>query len=69
MRRAQVGQLIDALKHLLGGDRLREIVEFVAIGAGQIAAADGDDVRQKGWSVETRPSGFATIRERSVRPP
>ena len=34
--------------HRLDRDGLREIVVFVAVGAGQIAAADGNDVRQDG---------------------
>src|ERR1035438_5490565 len=43
---AQFGQLIQTLVHHIEGDRLGVVVEFVAIGAGQIAAAHGDDVRQ-----------------------
>ena len=37
-------QLVDALQHLLGSDRFREAVEFVAVSARKIAAADGNDV-------------------------
>jgi hypothetical protein len=40
-------EAIDAAEHFVRGDRLREIVEFVAISAGKIAAADGNDVREE----------------------
>ena len=44
---AQRTQLVDALEHLVEGNRLGEIVEFVAVSARQIAAPHGNDVRQK----------------------
>ena len=44
---AHGAQAIDAAEHILGGDRVREVVEFIAIGAGQIAAARGDDVHEQ----------------------
>ena len=47
---AQVGQLVDPGDHHLGRDGLREIVVFVAVGAGQIAAADGNNVRHDGMA-------------------
>ena len=47
-RGAQFRQLIDAPEHLLERHGLREIVILVAVGAGKIAAANGDQVRQDG---------------------
>jgi hypothetical protein len=47
---AQRGQLIDAAEHFFGVDGLREIVELVAVGAGQVAATDGDDVSEQ-WMI------------------
>src|SRR5579864_6132406 len=44
---AERREAVNAAEHLLQRHRLREIVEFVAIGAGEIAAADGNDVREK----------------------
>ena len=37
--------------------RLREVVEFVAVGAGEVAAAHGDDVRQHGVALGGQPFG------------
>ena len=34
------------------GDGLREVVVFVAVGARQVAAADGDDVRHDGMACK-----------------
>jgi len=44
---AHGAQAVDALKHFFGGHGIREVVEFVAVGAGKIAAASGYDVREK----------------------
>lgn len=44
---AQFRQLVHAIKHSFGRDRLREIVVFIAVLASQIAAAYGNDVRQQ----------------------
>jgi hypothetical protein len=44
--RAQRAQFVDAAEHFVRGHWLREIVELVAVGAGQIAAADRNDVRK-----------------------
>ena len=45
--RAQLAQLVHAAEHGLERHRLGEIVVLVAVFAGQIAAAHGDDVRQQ----------------------
>ena len=44
--RTEGGEAVDAAEHLVERDGLREIVVFVAIRAREIAAADGNDVRQ-----------------------
>jgi hypothetical protein len=44
---AERAQLVDAAVHFVDRHGLGKIVELVAIGAGQIAAAHGDDVRQQ----------------------
>lgn len=46
--RAEGGEAVDATEHLVERDGLREIVVFVAIRAPQIAAPDGNDVREQG---------------------
>ncbi len=43
--RAHFAEAVDAPEHFLERHRLGEIVEFVAVGAGEVAAADRDDVR------------------------
>jgi signal transduction histidine kinase len=45
---AQRGQHVEALAHGFERHRFGAIVVFVAVGAGQIAAAHGDDMRQDG---------------------
>ena len=49
-RRAKTRQFVDAALHCLPRDRFGEIVVLVAIGTGEIAAANWDDVRQD-WVV------------------
>ncbi len=44
---AHRAQQVDAAKHFLGGNGLGKIVEFIAIRAGKIAAARGNDVHQQ----------------------
>jgi len=39
-------QEIDPAKHLFQRDRLGEIIKLVAVRAGEVAAADGNQVRQ-----------------------
>ena len=51
-------EAVDAAQHFSGVHRLREIVEFVAIRAGQIAAADRNDVHQ-----QRMPRGRETLGE------
>ena len=46
-RRAEGSEAVDAAEHLVERDGLREIVVFVAIGARQIAAPYGNDVREQ----------------------
>src|SRR5580704_7769290 len=46
-RGAERTQLVDAAIHFVERDGLREIVELVAVSAGQVAAAHGNDVRQQ----------------------
>ena len=46
-RCAHRAQPVDSLEHFLRRHRLRKIVEFVAVRAGQIAAADGNDMHQQ----------------------
>lgn len=41
---AKVTEAVNSREHLIGGHGLGEIVEFVAVGAGEVAAARGDDV-------------------------
>ena len=43
---AQSGQMVDPTHHILDGHRRRDLVELVAVGAGKVAAADGDEVGQ-----------------------
>ena len=45
---AERRQVVDAAQHVRRGYRRREVVIFIAIFAGQVAAADGDDVRGDG---------------------
>jgi hypothetical protein len=45
--RAKIAEEIDAAQHLVGGHGLGEIVELVAVGAGEIAAADRDEMREQ----------------------
>jgi len=45
--RPQLAQLVDAAEHGVQRDWAGDIVEFVAVRAGQIAAAHGDDVGQQ----------------------
>ena len=47
-RGAHGAQAVDSLEHLIGGNWLRKIIEFVAIRAGEIAATDRDDVHEQG---------------------
>ena len=47
---AQRAEPVNAAEHFLGGNGIREIVVFVAIGAGEIAAAHGDDMDQQGMA-------------------
>jgi len=44
---AQIAQLIHPPQHLFGRHGLRKIIELVAVGAGQIAAPDRDQMRQQ----------------------
>ena len=46
-RRPQRAQFVDAAEHFVSRHWLRKIVELVAVGAGQIAAAHRNDVRQQ----------------------
>jgi len=46
-RRAEISQTVDPANHFRDVDRLREIVEFVAICAGQIAASGRDDMHEQ----------------------
>ena len=46
-RGAKLCQFVDPPEHRLGRDRFGEIVVFVAVVAGEIAAADGNNVRQQ----------------------
>ncbi len=44
---AQIGQMVQAVLHFIERDGAREIVEFVAIRAGEIAPPDGNDVDEQ----------------------
>jgi len=44
----QLGQLVDAAEQGLQRHRLRDRVELVAVGASQVAAPHGDEMRQDG---------------------
>ncbi len=52
---AHIGQQVEPPLHLAERHRLREIVKLIAICAGEIAAADGDDVRQDGVTLGQQP--------------
>ena len=54
-RRAHLRQAIDPPKHFSKFHRLREIVEFVAIRAGQIASPDRNDVHQQRMPRRDQP--------------
>src|SRR6185437_3099689 len=43
---AQIREMVDAADHFRGWNRRRGIVVFVTVGAGEIAAPDGDDVSE-----------------------
>jgi hypothetical protein len=58
-RGAHVREQIDAAFHFVDRHRVREIVEFVAVGAGQIAAADRDDVNEQGMARGEEAPGHA----------
>ena len=49
-RRAETRQFVDAALHRFRRNRLGEVVELVAISTGEIAASNGDDMRQH-WVV------------------
>jgi hypothetical protein len=56
-RGAERGEKIDATEHLLQRDGLGEIVKLVAVRAGKIAAADGNQVRQDRVAFRGKPLG------------
>ena len=45
-RSLEFGQLVDAPLHYIKRDRFGSLIVFVAVTAGEIAAAHGNDVRQ-----------------------
>src|SRR5499426_643683 len=45
-QRSELGEPVYATRHLFNRHRFRRLVVFVAIGAGEIASANGDDLRQ-----------------------
>ncbi len=45
---AEAGKVVDAAEHLVERDGIGDVVVLVAVGAGQIAAAHGDDLRHDG---------------------
>jgi len=47
VRGAQPGQVVEALAHGRQGHRRRVVVVLVAVGAGQVAAADRHDLREE----------------------
>ncbi len=54
---SEAAEVVDAAEHFVERYGVGEVVEFVAIGAGEIAAAHGDDVRHVG--VVGRAEGVA----------
>src|SRR5258708_34746404 len=69
---AEVGQTVHAVDHDVGGDGRRVVVVLVAIGAGEIAAANGDDVRHDGMDGPHRAARDRTEfpqTERETFPP
>ena len=56
-RGAERRQQIDAVEHLFQRDGLGEIVKLVAVSAGKIAAADGNQVRQDRVALGGKPLG------------
>src|SRR5580700_2124673 len=51
-------QAVDPLEHFFGRNGIRNVVEFVAIGAGQVAAPRGDDVRQQRMALGRESSHY-----------
>ena len=47
---AEAGQIINSAKHFRQGNRFGDIVELVAIGAGEVATPHGHDVRHVGMA-------------------
>jgi hypothetical protein len=47
-RGTETAEVVDALEHDFGVNRAGGVVVFVTVGASEIAAADGDDVRHDG---------------------
>src|SRR5215470_999391 len=63
-RCAQFAEFIDPVQHLLGRDRLGEVVEFVAVRAGQIATPDRNQMRQqrvvnRGYGLDDLPDSVS----------
>src|ERR1700722_7269372 len=56
-RRAQTRQIIQAALHFVQRNRLREIVELIAIRAGKIAAANRNNVREDWLARGNSPPG------------
>ena len=76
VRRAQAGQVVDPLAHGRQGHRRRMLVELVAVGARQVAAADRNDLGEdrviRGLEAARHHSGFpplAVERSEHARPP
>ena len=47
-RGAERGQLVEPFQHYVGRNGRREVIVLVTVGAGEIAPADGNDVRHHG---------------------
>src|SRR5262249_57611186 len=55
-QRSELGEPVYATRHLFNRHRFGRLVVFVAIGAGEIASANGDDLRQYRaiWRLQRR---------------
>jgi len=71
--RADFAQAVDPANHFRGFHRLRKIVKFVAVGAGQIAAPDRNDMHKqrmaRGDQSMDDAAQFAGARAPGPQPP
>jgi hypothetical protein len=54
---AHRAEAVDPPEHFLGRHRIREIVEFVAVGAGEIAPPNGNNMHQQRMASRNQAFG------------